>query len=108
MSRQLPLIRFSLVVLAAGALFLLLANYAYSFTGRQKAPAMQASVTYLYLLRKTPFFTRLTTAQLRDVIAAANHITQNADDTAGMLGAYLLGQQLPPMLFGLEPVSLND
>ncbi|MGO4309888.1 acyl-CoA dehydrogenase family protein [Pseudomonas sp. KB_15] len=45
---------------------------------------------------------------LRDVIAAANHITQNADDTAGMLGAYLLGQPLPPMLFGLEPVSLND
>lgn len=45
---------------------------------------------------------------LRDVIAAANHITQNADDTAGMLGAYLLGQQLPPMVFGLEPVSLNS
>ncbi|SFP53283.1 3-hydroxy-9,10-secoandrosta-1,3,5(10)-triene-9,17-dione monooxygenase [Geopseudomonas sagittaria] len=45
---------------------------------------------------------------LRDVIAAANHITQNADDTAGMLGAYLLGQQLPPMIFGLEPVSIND
>jgi 3-hydroxy-9,10-secoandrosta-1,3,5(10)-triene-9,17-dione monooxygenase len=45
---------------------------------------------------------------LRDVIAASNHITQNADDTAGMLGAYLLGQQLPPMVFGLEPVSLND
>ncbi|AQZ96231.1 acyl-CoA dehydrogenase family protein [Halopseudomonas phragmitis] len=44
---------------------------------------------------------------LRDVIAASNHITQNADDTAGMLGAYLLGQQLPPMVFGLEPVSLN-
>lgn len=45
---------------------------------------------------------------LRDVIAASNHITQNADDTAGMLGAYLLGQQLPPMMFGLEPVSIND
>lgn len=45
---------------------------------------------------------------LRDVIAASNHITQNADDTAGMLGAYLLGQQLPPMVFGLEPVSLNS
>lgn len=45
---------------------------------------------------------------LRDVIAAANHITQNADDTAGMLGAYLLGQQLPPMIFGLEPVSIHD
>ncbi|MBV2132179.1 acyl-CoA dehydrogenase family protein [Pseudomonas sp. MAP12] len=45
---------------------------------------------------------------LRDVIAAANHITQNADDTAGMLGAYLLGQQLPPMIFGLEAVSIND
>jgi 3-hydroxy-9,10-secoandrosta-1,3,5(10)-triene-9,17-dione monooxygenase len=38
---------------------------------------------------------------LRDVIAAANHITQNADDTAGMLGGYLLGQPLPPMVFEL-------
>jgi 3-hydroxy-9,10-secoandrosta-1,3,5(10)-triene-9,17-dione monooxygenase len=45
---------------------------------------------------------------LRDVIAAANHITQNADDTAGMLGAYLLGQQLPPMVFGLDAVSIHD
>ncbi|MFJ7882393.1 acyl-CoA dehydrogenase family protein [Pseudomonas sp. NPDC096917] len=45
---------------------------------------------------------------LRDVIAAANHITQNADDTAGMLGAYLLGQQLPPMMFGREAVSIHD
>lgn len=45
---------------------------------------------------------------VRDVIAASNHITQNADDTAGLLGAYLLGQQLPPMVFGLEPVSMND
>ena len=45
---------------------------------------------------------------LRDVIAASNHITQNADDTAGMLGAYLLGQQIPPMVFGLDPVSIHD
>jgi 3-hydroxy-9,10-secoandrosta-1,3,5(10)-triene-9,17-dione monooxygenase len=45
---------------------------------------------------------------MRDIIAASNHITQNADDTAGMLGAYLLGQQLPPMVFGLGPVSIND
>ncbi|OMG66325.1 acyl-CoA dehydrogenase [Stutzerimonas balearica] len=44
---------------------------------------------------------------LRDVIAAANHITQNADDTAGMLGGYLLGQQIPPLVFSLEAVSLN-
>lgn len=36
---------------------------------------------------------------LRDTIAAANHITQNADDTAGMLGGYLLGQELPPYMF---------
>lgn len=36
---------------------------------------------------------------LRDVLAAANHITQNADDTAGMLGGYLLGQPLPENLF---------
>jgi 3-hydroxy-9,10-secoandrosta-1,3,5(10)-triene-9,17-dione monooxygenase len=36
---------------------------------------------------------------LRDVIAAANHVTQNADDTAGMLGGYLMGEALPPMLY---------
>lgn len=36
---------------------------------------------------------------LRDVLAASNHITQNADDTAGMLGGYLLGQPLPPNVF---------
>lgn len=45
---------------------------------------------------------------MRDVIAASNHITQNADDTAGMLGAYLLGQTLPPMIFGLSAVNVND
>tara|TARA_R110001583_G_scaffold182192_1_gene339800 strand:- start:1844 stop:3070 length:1227 start_codon:yes stop_codon:yes gene_type:complete len=43
---------------------------------------------------------------VRDVVAGTNHITQNADDTAGMLGAYLLGQELPPMIFGLEAVSM--
>ena len=58
--------RLPLVLLAAGALFLPLAQYAWS--ARQGEPAMQASVTYLHLLRKTPFFTRLTTAQLRYVI----------------------------------------
>ena len=41
---------------------------------------------------------------LRDVIAGANHITQNADDTAGLLGGYLLGQPLPPMVFERNPV----
>lgn len=45
---------------------------------------------------------------MRDVIAASNHITQNADDTAGMLGAYLLGQSLPPMVYGLNAVNIND
>lgn len=45
---------------------------------------------------------------MRDVIAASNHITQNADDTAGMLGAYLLGQSLPPMVYGLRAVNIND
>lgn len=71
MSRQISLVRFSLVVLAAGALLLPLARHAYSFNASQVTPAMQASVTYLYLLRKTPFFTRLSTVQLRDVIAHA-------------------------------------
>jgi hypothetical protein len=60
--------RLSLVLLAAGALFLPLAQYAWPFTARQDEPAMQASITYLHLLRKTPFFTRLNTAQLRYVI----------------------------------------
>jgi 3-hydroxy-9,10-secoandrosta-1,3,5(10)-triene-9,17-dione monooxygenase len=36
---------------------------------------------------------------LRDVLASANHITQNADDNAGILGGYLLGQPLPPFLY---------
>jgi 3-hydroxy-9,10-secoandrosta-1,3,5(10)-triene-9,17-dione monooxygenase len=39
---------------------------------------------------------------LRDVLAATNHITQNADDTAGLLGGYLLGQGLPPMVFSVD------
>ncbi|HZW14264.1 MAG TPA: acyl-CoA dehydrogenase family protein [Noviherbaspirillum sp.] len=37
---------------------------------------------------------------LRNVIAGSQHITQNSDDTAGMLGGYLLGQPLPPLMFG--------
>lgn len=41
---------------------------------------------------------------LRDVIAAANHITQNSDDTAGLLGGYLLGQKLPPMVFERDAI----
>lgn len=41
---------------------------------------------------------------LRDVIAAANHITQNADDTAGTLGGYLLGQPLPPLFYSRDPL----
>lgn len=36
---------------------------------------------------------------LRDVIAGSQHITQNADDPAGALGGYLLGQGLPPLVF---------
>lgn len=63
--------RLSLVLFAAGALLLPLARYAYSFNAGHPPAPMQASVTYLYLLRKTPFFTQLNTAQLRDVIAHA-------------------------------------
>ncbi|WP_035570854.1 acyl-CoA dehydrogenase family protein [Hyphomonas adhaerens] len=39
---------------------------------------------------------------LRDTIAGANHITQNADDTAGLVGGYLLGQELPDLMFGKD------
>lgn len=43
---------------------------------------------------------------LRDVLAAANHITQNADDTAGVLGGYMLGAGVPPLMF--SPVTQAD
>lgn len=36
---------------------------------------------------------------LRDVIAGSQHITQNSDDTAGILGGYLLGQGIPPLFY---------
>ena len=36
---------------------------------------------------------------LRDVIAGSQHITQNADDTAGILGGFLLGQSVPPLVY---------
>lgn len=43
---------------------------------------------------------------LRDVLVAANHITQNADDNAGNLGAFALGQGLPPGMY--EPPRYED
>lgn len=43
---------------------------------------------------------------LRDTIAATNHITQNADDTAGILGGYLLGQPLPPLFYSRPPLPV--
>jgi 3-hydroxy-9,10-secoandrosta-1,3,5(10)-triene-9,17-dione monooxygenase len=40
---------------------------------------------------------------LRDVVAATNHIAQNGDDAAGVLGGYLLGLDLPPLLYAPAP-----
>jgi len=37
--------------------------------------------------------------QLRSLLAACNHITQNEDDTSAFLGAYMLGELLPPGVF---------
>lgn len=37
---------------------------------------------------------------LRDTLVACNHITQNADDISGWLGAHMLGGELPPLTFG--------
>ncbi|MCS8129838.1 acyl-CoA dehydrogenase family protein [Pseudomonas aeruginosa] len=42
--------------------------------------------------------------QLRALLVGANHITQNEDDTSAMLGAYLLGQGLPPGIFELPAI----
>lgn len=39
---------------------------------------------------------------VRDVLVASNHITQNSDDTAGVLGAMLLGAELPPTTYGMR------
>lgn len=39
---------------------------------------------------------------LRDILAGANHGTQNSDDTAGALGGYLLGDGIPPLLFNVN------
>lgn len=36
---------------------------------------------------------------LRDTLAAANHITQDADNNAGALGGYLLSGDLPPLMY---------
>lgn len=36
---------------------------------------------------------------LRDTLAAANHITQDADNNAGALGGYLLSGELPPLMY---------
>nr|ART38636.1 G493 [uncultured bacterium] len=38
---------------------------------------------------------------MRAMLVAANHTTQNEDDSAGFLGGYLLGQQIPPFVFEL-------
>ncbi|WP_028218123.1 acyl-CoA dehydrogenase family protein [Paraburkholderia oxyphila] len=38
---------------------------------------------------------------MRTMLVAANHITQNEDDNAGVLGGYLLGQGVPPFIYGL-------
>ncbi|MFK4754699.1 acyl-CoA dehydrogenase family protein [Oceanobacter antarcticus] len=43
--------------------------------------------------------------QMRALLVAANHITQNEDDTSALLGSYLLDQGLPPGLFEL-PATL--
>lgn len=41
---------------------------------------------------------------LRDTLVAANHITQDADNNAGALGGYLLGGDLPPLLYS-KPIA---
>lgn len=42
--------------------------------------------------------------QLRALLVGANHITQNEDDTSALLGGYLLGQGIPPLVFDVPQV----
>jgi 3-hydroxy-9,10-secoandrosta-1,3,5(10)-triene-9,17-dione monooxygenase len=44
---------------------------------------------------------------VRDVLAAANHITQNADDTSGVLGGHMLGADLPPLMFAPRELAAS-
>ncbi len=39
---------------------------------------------------------------VRDVLAAAQHMTQNADDSSGLIGSRLLGTELPPTAYGVK------
>jgi 3-hydroxy-9,10-secoandrosta-1,3,5(10)-triene-9,17-dione monooxygenase len=39
---------------------------------------------------------------VRDIMVASNHITQNADDSAGVLGGFMLGAELPPSSYGIR------
>jgi 3-hydroxy-9,10-secoandrosta-1,3,5(10)-triene-9,17-dione monooxygenase len=39
---------------------------------------------------------------VRDVLAAAQHMTQNADDSCGLIGSRLLGTELPPTAYGVK------
>ncbi|WP_434034941.1 acyl-CoA dehydrogenase family protein [Cupriavidus sp. a3] len=39
--------------------------------------------------------------QLRSLLAGCNHITQNEDDFSAVLGAHLLGEPVPPGVFGV-------
>jgi 3-hydroxy-9,10-secoandrosta-1,3,5(10)-triene-9,17-dione monooxygenase len=43
---------------------------------------------------------------LRDTLAGANHITQDADNNAGWLGGLLLGQEPPPLLYNRPQPAL--
>lgn len=44
--------------------------------------------------------------QMRDIMVAANHITQNQDNSGELLGGYLLGNPLPyPNPFGVKPLN---
>lgn len=42
---------------------------------------------------------------LRDILAASNHMTQNIDDASGLVGARLLGTDLPPTAYGIQRKS---
>ena len=39
---------------------------------------------------------------LRDIIAGSNHMTQNIDDSMGLIGARMLGTALPPSGYGIQ------
>lgn len=70
----------------------------YTLDGAQTGKDVEEAALLLYkaTAAKGVFLTNPLQRVVRDILASANHPTLNVDDSATMLGGYLLGGALPP------------